>query len=383
MTTAIVRKEWNSLIEVNHGPCASLYVALEPVGREGMGDPLRLKKVADSAVQQLLDRGYETETVAKLLKPAYDLPGTAAWKSRGKGLAILLGPQAERIFNVEQPLQDEAWGDKHLHVRPLLPLVVESDEFYLLALSENHAQLYRGDARELEPLAVAGMPKNLDDALRIENPDRGSQTHSALAGGHGRSGAIFHGHGGEADTAKISRLEYMRRVYAAVERQWKRHQLPIVLAMVSEDVPDWRKLAHSVKTLEPFIAGNPDYASMSELQEEACRLVLAEAKAAGESAYDRLCNAKGTPRAVLGLSQVLPAAVAGKVDTLFIDPRTPMSGRFDEASGEVVVQHNVCENRRNDLLEDALRQTVLHGGQVFALETSGELPVSCEALLRY
>jgi hypothetical protein len=380
---AILREDWNSLVHVKGGPCASLYVALDPVGHEGMGDRLRLQKAAESAERQLLDRGYDRHQVTKLLQPVHDFPLTPSWGRRGKSMAILLGPNTSRFLKLTQPVAEEAWGEDHLHLRPLLPLVVESDRFYLLTISENRVQLYAGNGEELSPLDVAGLPKNLDEVTQLDVEDRGSQTHSANAGGLGRRGAIFHGHGGKADTAKISRQEYLQSIYDAIEPLVKKNPWPLVLAGVEEDVASWPSLARNVTMLEDFVSGNPDYAAVDELHERAWQIVHAGAKAEQRVAFNRLANVRGTAQAVSGLSQVLPAAAAGRVDTLFIDSRLPMSGRFDRTSGEVVVQHCATESRESDLLEDALRETVLHRGKVFPLDTSGELPVACEAVLRY
>lgn len=380
---AILREDWNSLIKVRGEACASLYVALNPIGHEGIGDRLRLQKVAESVEQQLLDRGYVRREVAKLLQPVHDFPSTSAWASRGNSMAILLGPNTAKFLKLPQPVPEEAWGDDHLHVRPLLPLVVDSDHFYLLAISENRVQLYAGNAEELTPLVVACMPKSMAESTQLAVEDRGSQTHSANAGGLGRRGAIFHGHGGKADTAKISREEYFEGIYDAIEPLVKKYLWPLLLAVVDEDVAQWRNVARGIKTLDEFVAGNPDYTALDELHERAWQIIHAETKREQRSAYNRLANVRGTSVAVSGLSQVLPAAVAGRIDTLFIDCRLPMSGRFNRTSGEVVVQHCTSGARESDLLEDALRETVLHGGKVLSLDTRDELPVACEALLRY
>jgi len=380
---AILRSHWNSLLEVKGAPCASLYVAFDPVGHEGMGDSLRLRKLLDKAEQQLQERGYDKRAVKEVLTPAHEFPSTPEWANRARAMAILLGPSTAQFLPLPRPVMEETWGDDHLHLRPLLPLVVESDRFYLLALSENRAQLYAGNSEGLSLVNVPGLPKNLDEAVPIDSADRGSQTHSANAGGLGRRGALFHGHGGMADTAKISRHEYFQRVYAAISPVIAQDPGPLVLATVSEGVADWQSVARGLQTLPEVVTGNPDYAAVDDLHERAWKILAESMKGERESAYARLSNAKGTPLAILGLSQVLPAAIAGRVDTLFLDCRTPICGKFDRTSGEVIVQHSTGENRQTDLLEEALRETSLHGGKVFALDSEGDLPVACEALLRY
>lgn len=380
---AIVRDNWNSLVEVTGGPCASLYASFDHVGRDSQGDVLRWQHLVAKVEQQLLSRHYDAEAIHELLKPAYQLPKSPSWQTRGNSFAMLAGPQTSQFFSLDHPIKEEAWGDHYFHVRPLLPFVVESDRFYVLALSENHVHLYQGNAEELKPIELHALPKNMSDAVAEETPDRALQTHSALAGGHGRSGAVFHGHGGKPDTSKVRRQEYLQHVYHAVEQCWKNDPLPIVLAMVGEDVPEWRKIAQGVYTLDDFVAGSPDQLSPRELYEKAWPIAQTVAKTHKSAAFDRLVSANGTRRGLVGLWQTLPAAAAGKVETLFVDSRWPTEGEFDRTSSNVLVRNPLSADCTSDLLEEAIRETVLHGGKVFAFDTKEEMPLACRALLRY
>jgi hypothetical protein len=380
---AIVRDDWNALIEVTGGPCASLYASFDPAGRDGQGDVLRWQQLVGKVEQQLVSRKYDARDIHELLKPAYQLPKSPTWPTRGNSFAMLIGPQTLQTFSLDRPVKEEAWGDHYFHVRPLLPFVVESDEFYVLALSENHVHLYEGNAEELRPVELQGLPKNMADAVAEETPDRALQTHSALAGGHGRSGAVFHGHGGKPDTAKVRRHEYIQQVYHAVERCWKNDPRPIVLAMVSEDVPQWRKIAHGVHTLDDFVAGSPEHLSVHELYKRAWPIASKVAKAHKDADFDHLVSANGTRRGLVGLWQTLPAAAAGKIETLFVDSRWPTEGEFDRSANKVLVRNPIPSESTSDLLEEAIRETVLHGGKVFAFDTEEEMPLACRALLRY
>ena len=53
----IQRADLESLLAPQTGPCVSLFMPMHPAGREGMQDPVRLRKLADEAEETLVDRG--------------------------------------------------------------------------------------------------------------------------------------------------------------------------------------------------------------------------------------------------------------------------------------------------------------------------------------
>lgn len=378
----IRRAEFESLAEVT-GLCASIYLPLNPTGREGMGDALRLRELTDEVESQWIDRGVSAEHAKKQLSQIRAFPQSNDWSSRGKSMAVLLGPASAQFMQLDRLLEPEAWGDDHLHVRPLLPLVVESDQFYLLALSEHHVQLYEGDDQALRVVEVPGLPKNLDDALQLEGVERCLQSHSANAGGLGRRGAVLHGHGGRPDAAKVNRSEFVHRVASAVDHYLLGRREPLVLATVVETAAMWREESTYLHTSREFVAGNADRAPLSELRQRAWRLIDDQLASEGKLAYDRLSDAKGTSRAIVGLSQVLPVAAGGRIDTLFVDCREPVCGRFDPNTLEVAPQERIPGKRCEDLLEVAIRETLKHRGKVFSFESVGDSQTSVEAFLRY
>jgi hypothetical protein len=171
--------------------------------------------------------------------------------------------------------------------------------------------------------------------------------------------------------------------FSEVGHYLREHNDPLVLATVGENIPIWREMSASVNTHDEFVAGNPEHTPLKKLHDQAWTLVNKQPTEASSKASERLSNAKGTSRAILGLSQVLPAAVEGKIDALFVDCRKPMCGRFDRTTGEVMVQHCMDGKCDSDLLETAIRETLQHRGKVFALQTADDLPNAVEAILRY
>src|SRR5438105_4850753 len=83
-----------------------------------------------------------------------------------------------------------------------MPLVGEDDRYFLLAISQNCVRFFQGNSSELRELTISGLPKNLADAIKVEDFDRGEQVHSAKWGAVGKEAAAFHGQGGKPETIK-------------------------------------------------------------------------------------------------------------------------------------------------------------------------------------
>lgn len=378
----LLRHELESLVRVS-GPCASIYLSLNPTGREGMGDSLRLRKTVDEAERQLTERGFAEREIREILAPARKYEKTPGWERRGIHQAILLGPGTQKFLAIESLPDEETWGDDHFHVRPLLPTVVDSDRFHLLAISEQHPQLYRGDCRELTPVEVPGLPRNIDDALQIEDVDRGVQTHSANAGGRGRAGAVFHGHGGVADAAKTMLKEYVQRIAPVVESFLARERDPLVLACVGEIVPLWRDASRFPHLCPEFAAGSPDHLSQHELHERSWAIVKAQCLQRDERLRERVRESRGTPRSVLSIPLIVPAAVDGRVDTLLVPVAKPIFGRFDRQVKERATVRETPIDGDCDLLELAIHETIRNRGTVLPFNEANDLSPPVEALLRY
>jgi hypothetical protein len=160
------------------------------------------------------------------------------------------------------------------------------------------------------------------------------------------------------------------------------HHEPLVLATVHENLSTWHDVSSRPSTLETIVAGSPDHLNPTELHDRAWDVVRNELRRREVAAYETFRETKRTPRAA-GLAEVLSAAAAGRIDTLFVDSRQPVWGTFDRESGEVTVAPAEHRVGTKDVLEIAIRETVLHGGRVCPLEMLTETPGNVEAMLRF
>jgi hypothetical protein len=366
MQKIILRSEFEALASVSGQWCVSIYLPCNPVGREGMGDALRLKQALVQAEQQLAGLGCSSAETTQLLSPLYALPDSEQWAKRGGSLVLFRSEDLLQFLPFEITMTEEVWGDQRFHVRQLLPRVVESDSFYVIALSENHAQLYNGNSTSLTPLDLEAMPRSLEDALQIDTVDRVMQSHVGAASGGGRREGAFHGHGGKPDAFKSERSEFVKRVSSVVDRHLHGQSAPLLLAMVDELAPVWRTWSNYPVTVPTVISGNCDYQSTASLHRSAWPIAEQALRRQETDRRMQLANALGSSRCICGPQAVIAAAKTGQIDTLFVDCQKPVFGDVDAETGQVEVFPGPLAGSQ-DLLEVAIAETVQHRGSVYSL----------------
>jgi hypothetical protein len=379
----ITRADLELLLAPRRGPCVSLYMPMHPAGRDGLKDPVLLRKLTDEAEARLMDRGLRRPEAQELVAPLRALPDDhAGWQSRGRSLALFSAPNFFKSFRGNGQLETLVHVSDQFTLRPLLPLVSDDDRFFVLAVSQNAVRLWEGDACELQELAVEGLPADLADALKIEDVQRGDQVHSAMRGSLGKQAAVFHGQGGKPETSKENMREFLRQVAAAVDRRLTGEQSPLVLATVGSNVPLWRDVSRYSHLHSDFVAGSPDHLSPHELHAKVWPLVE-PALARRQELFRRRMNEADGRRVSCGLKNVVPAAIGGRIDALFLDCTQSRWGRYDAANHAAIV-HDQRQPGDQDLVELAAVETLRHSGEVFPLTAATrEGAEAAQALLRF
>ncbi len=365
-------------------PCVSLFLPMHPAGRGGLEDVIRLRNAADRAETLLVERGMRSADARDLMAAVRKLPDdNVAWQKRGNSLAIFAAPGLTRVFRNRGLLEEAVFVEDRFHVRPMVPQVVENGKYFILALSQNSVRLLVGDAAGLEEMHVSGLPANITQTLNLDEETRGQQVHSATRGAQGKQGVVFHGHGGKPDTAKEDLKSFLRLVAQAVEQQLNGERAPLILATVASSAPVYREVSQYAHLLNEVIAGSPDHLTPHELHASAWPLVEPSLAHERETIRRRLHTAEGSSRASLGLHYVVPEAIRGKIDTLFVDCTRPWWGTYD-ADNETIKVHADQQPGDADLVELATVATLKHGGRVFAITPAvATADAAAEALLRY
>lgn len=380
--TDLLKKEEN-------GVCVSLFMPLESEPDKQQVNSIRLKNLLKQGKQQLtteafLPSDFPSLDIEALFQPAESLlTGGRMADGASKGLAIFLAEGMHRIYRLPLPLDETAVIGPRFHVKPLLPFLNNNrnGRFYLLSLSQNQVQLWHGTQVNLEPVEVPNLPDGIDEALMLEDPETSLQFHTSTGQADERP-AAYHGHDAEKEK-KGAILRYFREVNKAIQAQLADEEAPLLLAAVEYLWPIYKEANTYLYLLADGISGNPEHLNAKELQQRAWPIMRRHLEKTQESAIEQYQEVANTENTSHTITEIVPAAAYGRIDTLFITPGEQQPGRFDPDSGEVEVcqsQTFVCE----DLLNLVAANTLLHGGKIYAVQPE-EMPASGQlaAIFRY
>ena len=361
--------------------CVSIYSPTYVAAPDHRQNRVALRNLLRQAETRMSDMG---ESASGILYPAWKLvEDSEFWKGRSAGLAIFASPIQFRAFRVPIQLSESVEVNERFALRPLFPLLTNNSPCLILAISRNLVRLFKATRYEIRDITPTAMPTDLKSTLNIDQVDRGSQTHSATHGSaRGKQSAVFHGHGGHADTIKQETAQFFRLVDARLRDLGADRDLPLILAGVEADLALFRLVSHHAHAADMQIHGNLDHLQDHEVHERALPAITELSSSRQTTAISQLRGLNGA-RVAYAIRDILPAIHQGRVGTLFVRGAERHWGTFFPDS-RLVQLHATRQPGDEDLLELAAVETASHGGTVFSLESDellGESPIA--AIYRY
>jgi len=340
---------------------------LAPAARQ---DAIRLKNLLDRAEAELHSRGMRRPEAVELLKQARSLASDAEfWKHLSQGLVLFITPHELRAWRLPLAFEESLDISPRLAIKRLLAAADRGERFLLLALSQNDVRLFSVTRSEITRLAADLLPENERAALNYAGADRGEQVHSAMHGSLGKQAAVFHGQGGEKDTAKRDLEQYFQVVARALQPLLARETAPLLLAGVDYLLPIFRSTCGYPQLAERHLAGNCDLLSEEQLFARSWEIMQPTFDRPRQQALERLPGLLGTGRASADAAEIASAALAGKVETLLADVTARELATVDPTTLRVTPDARGTE----EVVNLAVAETLTHAGQAFAVAPS-ELP---------
>jgi hypothetical protein len=370
---AFTRDDLKLLLEPRTGSCVSVFVPTHRAGPEVQGNAIRFKNLLRSAEGQLQAAGMRSSESREFMTPlAAFLGDSHFWQHQADGLAVFRASDFVRAYRLPVTVPELAVVAETFHLKPLLPLLSEDGGFHVLAISQNSVRLFRGTRQLLDEVELEGVPRSLDEALQYDDPQRQLQFHTGAPAAGGRRAAIFHGGGGGVDDAKDNVLRFFQLVDKGLRPILRGDRVPLILAAVEFLHPLYRQATTHGHVMDVGLRGNPDDLTAQELHSMVLPRVEAYFGQEREAATARYHQLAGTGRTGRDLAEVLIAAHAGRVDTLFVAVGRQRWGSVDFETGLVRLQDQAGAGVE-DLLNVAAVHVLASGGAVFAVP-SEEVP---------
>ena len=254
-------------------------------------------------------------------------------------------------------------------------------KFFLLKLSKKNVEVFRCAGLRAEYVKLpGGVPETLEEALAFKKPDHDLENRAAAGSSPGALHAIRFGTGSGRETQGT----YLADFYKAVDRGVREllgaaSDAPLVLAGVDEDTVLYRMNNRYPNLLARNVQGSPGASAEPDILRQAYSIVRSDC---GERAVRALQESKervAPARFSTSLKTILRSAVEGRVASLYIDEAARMFGTFEGTR-----KGGRWNWGEEDLLNIAAVETILQGGQAFALPT-GRIPdgAAVAAVLRF
>lgn len=359
----------DELREVAGRPLLSLYVPTIVAGPETRQNRIRFKNGLGALAETLdeQDRRRLDANWSALVEVEGDQD---LWQHTGRGMAWFVGPDTfEQVSLPVEPEECTRVSSRFL-LRPLFAALEANQSYQVLAVSLNQVRCFEGDGYGLRERNLPdSVPASLFDALGSSDEDASQQFHSPHGGAtSSRDATILHDqHEGEHSRARVNR--FLSRLGAALESARVLQDLPLVLAGPGFEMHMFQDHSEPLANrVVGTVDGNFDGASESELHARVWPVVADWVRARRRRAAEQLRETAPSTVAT-GLEDVVSAAATGRVETLFFVPDREVSGSVDRYT--LQARRAAAEHRgTEDLVERALRETLGHGGRVYAVAQS-------------
>ncbi|HEX3598751.1 MAG TPA: hypothetical protein VHU84_01340 [Lacipirellulaceae bacterium] len=379
----ITKFELRQLADISEETCVSLYMP-GSVGLDSRQNFVRFKNLLREAERKLGDHGLGTFAVQELLAPARELLDRPEfWQDVVHGLAVLLGRDGARIWQMSVACDETCVVGRHFHLLPLLAWLAQEANYYVLAVSQNSVRLFHGSRGNVEEVALPGLPTNREQALHYDEPEPALQSHSGQPQAPGKESMVFHGQGGAVDARKQEILAFFREVDRALADFLETQTEPLIFAGVDYLFPIYQSTNTYPHLLPASIPGNPELWSPHDVQQRAWPLAKSAIDERRQGELAKYWDLVSHDRTLNRVEDIVVAAHAGAVETLFVDPAVHLLGNFFPEA--VTVHIDELAGGDAEDLTNLAAVLVLRGSGWVEITDSGNVPGGgpMSAVLRY
>jgi len=379
---------WNgfrALLEDEGKSLISIYIPTHTKGgevKEGK-DILQFKNILKKVESKLKELEVPESTIKKRLSKASKLlDDQDFWYEQSEALAVFIGPHKFEKYRL--PIQVKPFFDISVtyNIQPLLPLMRENGQFYLLALSREQVRLFGCTRYTLQELPLNNYaPTSMEEALKWDDPEKSLQYHS---GGSSTGAPIFHGQGKTKDVEEKNLKRFFDLIDHGIHDMLDNRVIPLVLAGVDEEIGAYRKANKYPALIEDFVSIDPNSKKDDELRDMAYDKVKSHLQKERQKAIDRYHKLSGSDKSTTSIDKIIRAAHYKEIDALFLEPTVEdVWGTFDPNLDRLEI-HDDYKNGDLRLINKSAIETLRNGGDVFIVGSeSMSTDTRAAALLRF
>ncbi len=379
------KNTFEELAAIRDSYCVSIYLPMQKRGREhnkGMGSS-NLKNCLKEMYTILVDYGYNESKINAYLEPIRNLiDDVNFWRNPSEGLAIFLKRNSGiRYYKLRLSFEIKTYVADHFYLIPLLPLFHNDGIYYLLELSQDQAKLYEGSRNYLQEI-------QLNHVTGAQLEFTGHRVKQKVLGyGPGPMmypAGSFHGQGEVKEVEKKELISLFRKINRGVNKVLPNKKAPLVLACSDELFLIYKKINSYRNIWDTNLSGAPEFKDKMQLHRESRDLLQSYFESTKRKKLAEFILKFHSAKTSYHISEIIQAAVDGKIDTLFVQKKTDIFGTYNSKKGCLILDSRK-EMRNLSLSNMAATYTFLQGGNVYFLDKE-EMPVKnihMNALFRF
>lgn len=367
----ITRSEVLELAKQRHEMALSIYIPTHRAGQEVINDKDRInfKNQIQDVRLKLESLSWKANDINNFLKPVEQLEQDEEfWRHQSDGLVVFRADDVFEHYSV--PIHFEAFYylNHEFYTKPLMPLFNGECLFYVLSLKKDEVKLYEGIQAGIAEIKISDLtPDELRDRVGYDYEEKHLGVRSQQ--GESGSGAMYHGYGDGKDDEKEELRKYFRAVDEGVMKLLHDVQeAPLVLACVDHYYPLYKEVCthHNLypKHIRP-ITTDYDPALIHERAQEVLKPYFEQHKKEQIAAFKQW---HGTGKASADMEQILPEALAGRVEALFVRNKAEVFGEFKAEEKTVTIQVKTEVVLPHSLLNELTSLVFEKGGSVYLLD---------------
>lgn len=280
-------------------------------------DQIRFKNLARKAIAELESHDKHDDFIQEFREHAQQLMDTPNfWENLTESLLICASPGMFEYYHLPIDSEEYVSVDDHFHLTPVIGLVSDMSEYYVLTVSQQQPTLFKGDMYELKHEGLE-LPKTIEEALNIDELQKQDLQFNVT---RAPKGAMFHGHGGSKDMANNDRHKFFRLIDSMVCYEIDT-KLPLILAGTENEIAEYSEHTQHPNILNSHIEGSYNSDDFVKLHKQALRIMQDEIISKNhEEALEQFSrmNGQSPERTSTDLEALENAAETGKVDTLLV-----------------------------------------------------------------
>jgi hypothetical protein len=367
--TMITREDLNELSEFHNAFCVSVYLPTHRAGEHTLRgeDALNLKNQLKDIRFKLEQMGMHGNQLENFLKPVKELVyDNTFWRYQAEGLAIFLSEDYFRTFNVPVQFEELNYISIEFYLKPLLPLFNDDGLFYLLTLKRDEVKLFEAQKYNISEVDISEVvPLRLEERVGYDFEQKQLQFRTQWGGNKPGS---FHGHGENEWREKNELLMFFQAIDRGIMSiLHDKQQYPLVVCCLDRAFPIYKDANTHTNLYPENISANPADLDVPSLHEKGRNLLHPYFMQHLEKSKDRMLQGLAKRKSSSDIGEIIPAAIQGRIDTLFLGKNYEVYGIYKPESNEVEI-HPFPVLPAVSLTNLAAKRVFEQGGRVYILE---------------